>query len=76
MQTNDEELKAELVESIEAAFREKRFAAVLWDFGEIQWEELPRNYERLPGRIFDEPRVFKPVTGARLRPETIYVPRK
>jgi hypothetical protein len=76
MQTNDEELKAELVESIEAAFREKRFAAVVWDFGKIQWEELSRNYEPLPGRIFDDPRVFKPVTGARLRPETIYVPRK
>lgn len=76
MQTNDEGLKAELMESIEAAFREKRFAAVVWDFGRIQWEELPRNYEPLPGKIFDDPGVFKPVTGARLRPETIYVPRK
>jgi len=76
MQTNDEELKAELTQSIEDAFRQKRFAAVVWDFGTIRWKELLRNYEPLPGRVFDEPGVFRPVTGARLRPETIYVLRK
>ena len=49
---------------------------MIWDFGRIRFEQLELNYERLPGRLFDDPKVFRPVTGGRYRPETVFQRRR
>ena len=74
--TTDVALQEKITEKVNEAFRRGRFAAVIWDFGRIRFEQLELNYERLPGRLFDDPKVFRPVTGGRYRPETVFQRRR
>lgn len=56
------------------AIRERRFAAVVTD---TEWwfdAALAEQYERT-GPIFEDPKVFYPVTGARSRPEWLWLRR-
>ncbi len=69
-------LQQKITEDVDEAFRRGRFAAVIWDFGRIRFEQLELNYERLPGRLFDDPKVLRPVTGGRYRPETVFRRRR
>jgi hypothetical protein len=72
----DVALQQQITEDVNEALRNGRFAAVIWDFGRIRFDELERNYERLPARLFDDPKVFRPVTGGRYRPETVFLRRR
>lgn len=81
---NGGEVRARLTHEIRQAIREKRFAAVILNEPLFVWflkdifpqlkKDIEENYVR-QGLLFDSDSVFWPVTGARTRPEFIYVPR-
>jgi hypothetical protein len=62
-----------LAAELRRALDERRFDAVVTDTG---WSKalLKRGYRRR-GEVFQEKRVFATVTGMRMRPEHVYVPR-
>jgi len=57
------------------ALRSQRFGAVILDTGWWFQEELEAHYEPADP-VFTDPKVFWPVSGARTRPERVYVPRR
>lgn len=69
---HDERIEQQLADEIDKAFRQHRFAAVILD-GPSVFESLDESYDEV-GRIFEQERVFLPVTGRRTRPETIHLP--
>ena len=79
MKTHDRELRRELLDNVRRGYREQRYAAVIlgatWDVVPIELKhELWRYYRRV-GRVFEDEHC-RPTTGLRVRPETIWVPRK
>ncbi len=66
-----ENLKREFAEAIAA----RRFSALILDKHNWQKPELQRHYD-FSGMVFADKKVFWPVTGNRLRPSFIYVPKK
>ncbi|MEN8181891.1 MAG: glycosyltransferase family 39 protein [Myxococcota bacterium] len=79
----DKALKRELIEDVNAAMRERRFAAIVLDnyftfhprHPMFRFTELRENYRQLPDSLFTDDDAFYPVTGGRVRPETLFVPR-
>ena len=70
---SDGEVGAGLREDVSRAVRERRFDAIILD-GPWFLELTERHYRR-DRALFSSPDVFWPVTGKRLRPQVIYVPR-
>ncbi len=73
MRGDDPDLGAQLRDEIGQAIRERRFAAIILD---SDWcpEDMEEHYiEEEP--VFENETVFWPVSGVRMRPEVIYVPR-
>jgi 4-amino-4-deoxy-L-arabinose transferase-like glycosyltransferase len=68
------EFGAQLREEIAQAIRERRFAAIILD---SEWcpEDLGEYYID-KGLVFEDKTVFWPVSGVKMRPEHIYVPRQ
>jgi hypothetical protein len=65
-----------LLEALTCAIRQQRFAMVVVDRADPWLQpELDTSYV-VRKRAFDDPRAFWPVTGLRIRPELIYVPRR
>jgi hypothetical protein len=62
-----------LAADIRTALGERRFAAVVLDKAFSFEADVKANY-RLAGRLFEDPDVFQPLTGAPLRPEALYLP--
>ena len=68
--------KSGLASEFERAFEEKRFAAVITDFDDFQFaEDLRRSYRPAPPQFVQDPKAFRCLTGARLKPEFLYVPK-
>ncbi|WP_437281157.1 glycosyltransferase family 39 protein [Sorangium sp. So ce375] len=65
---------ADLRADIEKAIASKRFGAIVSDTDFFK-KEIQRAY-REDSKIFSDNKVFWPVTGFRVRPERIYVPKK
>ncbi len=67
---------AKLVKDTRAAIRGRRYAAVILCGPTWPWleEELHASYRPLR-RVFEDNRVFWPVTGGQFRPERVFVPR-
>lgn len=59
---------------IEQAISQKRFNAIITDIGFFM-PEIQRSYRR-DGNIFEDEKVFWPVTGLHIRPDSLYVPKK
>ncbi|WP_437613575.1 glycosyltransferase family 39 protein [Sorangium sp. So ce834] len=64
---------AELRADIEKAILQKRFGAIFSDTDFFK-KEIQQAY-RQEGKVFEDKKVFWPVTGFRVRPERIYVPK-
>ncbi|KYG06023.1 hypothetical protein BE21_37180 [Sorangium cellulosum] len=64
---------ADLRADIEKAILQKRFGAIFSDT-DFYKKEIQQAY-RLEGKVFEDKKVFWPVTGFRARPERIYVPK-
>ena len=71
---DDGPVRRDLEREIVDALEHKRFAAVLIESDRWHADDILRNY-RAEGFLFDNPDVFWPVTGARLRPEILCVRR-
>lgn len=72
---NDDSVKANLTSEIRDAIREKRFNAIIIDSDVYTFQKDIDDYYTKQGPIFEEEGVFWPVTGYRVRPELIYVPK-
>lgn len=71
----DDRYSEGLAREIKASLTNRRFKAVVLDTPEdVLQDEIARNYD-LVGPVFDNPKVFWPVTGRRIRPESFYVPK-
>jgi 4-amino-4-deoxy-L-arabinose transferase-like glycosyltransferase len=66
--------KLNLINQTRTAIREKRFAAIIVDTWWWFQDDIDKYY-RLAGNVFERADVFYPVSGARTRPELIYVPK-
>ena len=66
--------KAQLIDQISRAIREKRFDAII--LGSVWFRELTETHYTIQRRIFDNENVFWPVTGMRTRPSYIFVPKR
>ncbi|XYI00942.1 ArnT family glycosyltransferase [Sorangium sp. So ce1128] len=64
---------ADLRADIEKAISEKRFNAIFSDTDFFK-KQIEQSY-RQGGKVFEDKKVFWPVTGHRVRPERIYVPK-
>jgi len=58
------------------AIRGRRFAAILCDRLAFGFEEPIEEHYALHERLFDDPGIFVPVTGLKVRPEILLVPRR
>lgn len=67
-----EALRRELV----GAIRRRRFAAIVCDRLAFGFEEPIEEHYALHERLFDAPGIFVPVTGLKVRPEILLVPRR
>jgi hypothetical protein len=67
-------VRDKLLGQVQTAIKEQRFAAVVLDH---RWflDEMKASYQ-VSGPVFDDTTVFWPVTGWRIRPQEIWVPRK
>lgn len=72
--SGDAALSKKLVDEIRAEIHQQKYGAIVLD---REWfrEDVEKYYVNA-GRVFDNDTVFWPVTGARTRPEWIYIPRK
>lgn len=68
-------VKEKLEKEIESAIESKRFNALILDKHDWLRPILKRNYDFYKD-VFSDPKVFWPVTGKRLRPNFIYIPKK
>ena len=76
-------LTRELLEDVNQAMREQRFAAVILDnyfsfhsrHPMLRFEAFRNHYRREPGEIFADESVFYPITGGQKRPLHVFVPR-
>ncbi|MBI5056265.1 MAG: glycosyltransferase family 39 protein [Nitrospirae bacterium] len=68
------QIKARLIDEIKEAVREKKFSAIIIDSFEPWYPYDMDKYYVKRERIFDDEKVFIPVTGTETRPEYIYVP--
>jgi hypothetical protein len=65
------EAKQRLVEDMKAKITSRAFSSVIVDDEEWRWDLLEAFY-RKSEKLFDDPGVFYPATGARMRPQTLY----
>lgn len=72
--SQDAALRARLSEEIERAVREQRFAAIILD--DAWFQHVIDRYYVLRSLTFDSPTVFVPVTGLRVRPQFLYLPKR
>lgn len=68
------EVSSRLMEDVRQAIRERRFGAVILD-SRAWFRGIDSCYSE-DGRVFEDDTVFWPVTGAKLRPEHLYLPRE
>jgi hypothetical protein len=73
LRCKNERAKKLLLDSVERAFKERRFAAIITDNDRFVNLNEFREYERR-GAVFTDPAVFWPVSGAPTRPLRVYVP--
>jgi len=71
---DDGPARRDLEAEVGKAIADKRFGAILLESDRWHETEVLRSYE-FHELLFDRPDVFWPVTGARLRPETLCLPR-
>jgi hypothetical protein len=69
---NNREARAALLDDLSTSIKEKRFAAIIVDYNWL-WRDIEKHYT-YSGRVFDDPKVFWPVSGNRTRPRHMYVP--
>jgi hypothetical protein len=74
LRCKNERAKKLLMDSVERAFKQRRFAAIITDNDRFVNLNEYREYERR-GAVFTDPAVFWPVSGAPTRPLRVYVPR-
>jgi 4-amino-4-deoxy-L-arabinose transferase-like glycosyltransferase len=67
-------IRTQLSEEIQQALRDRRFAAIFVDIADWFPEQLGKYYEQGPA-VFANEAVFWPVTGPRIRPEYLYLPK-
>jgi hypothetical protein len=68
---SSKEARAALFDELSAAIKGGRFNAIIIDYNWLGRDiETAYTYR---GRVFDDPKVFWPVTGNRTRPKHIYV---
>lgn len=69
------EIKANFIAELKEAMREQKFSAIIIDSFEPWYPPDMEKYYKKKERIFNDKKVFFPVTGMRTRPEFIYVPK-
>ena len=74
LRCKNERAKNLLLNSVERAFKQRRFAAIITDNDRFVNLNEYREYERR-GAVFNDAAVFWPVSGAPTRPLRVYVPR-
>lgn len=74
LRAKNESAKDMLLDSIESAFKNRRFSAIITDNDRFVMLNDFREYER-KANLFSDPAVFWPVSGAPTRPLRIYTPR-
>jgi hypothetical protein len=65
--------RAALVDDLSTSIKENRFAAIIVDYNWLG-RDIDTRY-MYSGRVFDDPKVFWPVSGNRTRPKYMYVPK-
>ncbi|PWT92533.1 MAG: hypothetical protein C5B54_03340 [Acidobacteria bacterium] len=70
----DAQAASTLVQDVRKRLKAKEFAAIVLDRPWFR-KDLEENYV-MAGNVFDNDQVFWTITGAKLRPEWIYVPKK
>jgi len=68
--------KIRLGDEIIHAIQEKKFSAIVIDRETPWYSEIIEKYYKRQRRVSDNPNVFWPVTGFRIRPGFIYIPKK
>lgn len=72
---NHKSIKAEFIDELKQAMKEKKFAAIIISSFEPWYPHDMEKYYKKEEKIFDDATVLLPVTGMETRPEYIYVPR-
>jgi len=75
--SGDDEAKRDVVTAFNRAFARRRFAAVIVSDDWLQaLEGFRKAYVWSEQPILADPKAFWPVTGAQVRPDSLYLPRQ
>jgi hypothetical protein len=70
------EIKANFIAELKEAMREQKFSAIIIDSFEPWYPPDMEKYYKKKERVFNDEKVFFPITGMKTRPEFIYVPKE